>query len=280
MKSIIVTTDFSETASNAALYAADIGVALGAESIILYHSYHQAPTAIEIPIPEINYSIAHKRSLFELEFIKEYIHKRIGDKLTIKLIADEHPLIYSVDKLSKEWQASLVVAGATGKSSIEKFIVGSNTASLASSSLLPLLIVPNNAKFKPISKVVFACDLRKVDLSTPVDTLQFYCDKLHAKLLILNVEMKGKHFDPDTIPEQYKLHHLLDQLNPEYHYTEENEEIVKGIIHFAEEKDAGLVITVPRHHGFFESIFHSSVTNKLVNRTKIPLLVLRQKRVD
>jgi nucleotide-binding universal stress UspA family protein len=75
MKSIIVTTDFSETASNAALYAADIGVALGAESIILYHSYHQAPTAIEIPIPEINYSIAHKRSLFSERKLLVYLPK-------------------------------------------------------------------------------------------------------------------------------------------------------------------------------------------------------------
>lgn len=102
------------------------------------------------------------------------------------------------------------MVGTTGKSGLEKFLIGSNTASLASSCPVPLLIVPKEAELDSIDKIVFACDLKRVARSTPVSEIGWWLEKLGAKLVVLNVALEGRRFGPDMIPKQYKMHELLD----------------------------------------------------------------------
>lgn len=49
---VIITTDFSEPAVSAAEYGAAFARHLGADNIVLYHSYSPLPVATEIPVPE------------------------------------------------------------------------------------------------------------------------------------------------------------------------------------------------------------------------------------
>ena len=50
MSYMIITTDYSETAGNAAAYAASLAPLLGIRQILLYHAYGQVPVSTEIPI--------------------------------------------------------------------------------------------------------------------------------------------------------------------------------------------------------------------------------------
>jgi hypothetical protein len=45
---------------------------------------------------------------------------------------------------------------------------------------------------------------------------------------------------------------------------------------FADREDIQLVITLPQKYGFFESLFHRSVTKKLAFHTHLPLLLLNE----
>lgn len=275
METVIITTDFSGTAAHAAKYGASLARQLGTTTIILYHSHDLAPAATAIPIPETDTSLAREGSLLALEVLEGYIRPYAGDNIRIDLVTNELPLLMGVIQLSEERRAGLVVAGTTGKSKLEKFMIGSNTVNLATSCPVPLLIVPDDANLQGIERIVFACDLQKVTKSTPVHLLHLFAEKLKAKILILNVALEGKRFNPDIIPEQYKLHKLLDPLNPEYHYTEEDD-IAEGILEFVAKVNAGIVITIPKSYGFFEGLFHRSVTKKLAHHTEVPLLLFRE----
>ncbi len=278
MKTIIITTDFSESSLNAARYAAELARAIGTKHIVLYHSYDNAPVATDVPVAEIDTTLAHEGSLQALEIVKNEVGLILGadSGITIELVANGIPLEFGVEQLAEQWRAGLVVVGTTGKSGLEKFLMGSNTVNLAISCPVPLLIVPKKVEFAPIEKIVFACDLKQVTRSTPVSDIGWWLEKLGAKLLVLNVALEGKRFNLDSIPEQYKMHELLDVFTPEYHY-EEGDDIAEEIADFAEEEEAGLVISVPKSYGFFEGLFHRSVSRRLTGKTEIPLLLLKEK---
>ncbi|GAA4792741.1 hypothetical protein GCM10023231_21150 [Olivibacter ginsenosidimutans] len=278
MQTIIITTDFSEPSLNAAKYAAALSGPLQIERMVLYHSYDNSPVVTEIPLTEPDTSSAHEQSLQGLEALEKEVRLSLGmnTAVSIELITNDMPLLLGVEQLAEQRRASMVVVGATGKSNLEQVLVGSNTINLASESKVPLLIVPKKARFSPIDKIVFACDLKRVSRSTPVSIIGQWLKYLEAKLLVLNVALEGKRFNPDMISEQYKIHDLLDEFHPEYHYTE-GDDIVDEIQDFAEDHLAGLIITIPKAYGFFEGLFHRSVSKQLIKESEIPLLLLRER---
>jgi len=277
MNTIIITTDFSEPAMNAARYAAGLAEAVGISRMVLYHSYY-VPVATDVPVVEADLALAHEESLSALETLEQEIHLILEQDsgMIIDLVTNNVPLVTGVKQLAGQQLAGLVVAGTTGKSRLEKFLSGSNTTSLASSCPVPLLIVPKEATFEPVRKVIFACDLKQVSRSTPVGEIGWWLEHLEADLLVLNVALADRRFDPDTIPQQYKIHELLDSFHPEYHYSE-GDDIIEEITGFAEEEGAGLVITIPKTYGFFEGLFHRSVSKRLAGKTEVPLLLLKDK---
>ncbi|MGK6349686.1 universal stress protein [Parapedobacter sp. DT-150] len=278
MQTIIVAADFSESSVIAAQYAASLSDQLGIETIILYHSYDNVPVATEIPMPEPSDThLTHERSLSALEMLESQIEPFKSMYTRVELVTNDSPLLLGIERLAEQERAGLVVAGTTGKTGMEKFLIGSNSANLADACPIPLLIVPDGIAFEPIRRAVFACDLDKVDKTTPLGPIAEWVSKLDLTLLVLNVEKPDMRFDPDIIPEQFKLHELLDDLSPEYHYTT-HPDIAEGIMAFAESQQAGLVITVPKKYGFFDSLFHRSVTKTLAHHTRLPLLILKADR--
>lgn len=276
MKTILLPTDFSESALNAGHYAAALTKQLGVFRIILYHSYQTKPIATDVPLitsAELNLK---ERSLEALNTFAEELKPLLLEGVSTEILADERPLLYALKNIIEEEQVELVVIGATGKSNLEKVLVGSNTLSLAQAGLAPLLIVPLNARFQNIHHVVFASDLKQVTQTTPVKLIKSFIHHLDARLLVLNVTEEDKnHFDPDSILEQEALHDLWDSEKATFHYTT-HADIAQGITEFAEENDAQIAIIIPRQRGFFDSIFHRSISKKLALHTHIPLLLLKE----
>ncbi len=275
MKTILVATDFSDSAINAAHYAGDLSIFLGVGRIIFYHSYDDPVVASEIPLKDKKEDASLKeKSLTALENLKNEFRKKIGENIIFEVETNAYPLIFGVQKLIEEWDIDLVIAGTTGKSGWRKWAWGSNTLNLASSITAPLLVIPNDIRFKLVEKIVFACDLDKVDKTTPVDYLKFFKNKFNAQLLVLNVGKEDKSLDPKVIPEQNKLQQLIEPLNPQYHYVEDDD-VMEGIEDFVEDEDADLLITVAKSYGFWESLLHKSVSQDLANQAEVPLLILR-----
>ncbi|MFC3198768.1 universal stress protein [Parapedobacter deserti] len=277
MQTIIITTDFSESSRNAAKYAAALVKPLGISHIILYHSNYNIPVSTEIPVVNQDTDLAYKGSLHELEMAERELHLVLGEQadVGIELVTNDLPLLTGVNMLAEQRRADLVVVGTTGKSNFERVLVGTNTVNLAAECMVPLLVVPRNARFEPIKKIVFACDLKRASHNTPVGQIDLWLQRLQAELLVLNVTTEGKHLKSDIIAEQHELYGLLDGLRPAYHYAE-SDDVAEEIENFAEGQHAGLIITIPKSYGFFERLFHRSVSKQLIKASSVPLLLLKE----
>jgi nucleotide-binding universal stress UspA family protein len=276
VKNMLILTDFSDEAANAARYATALAQQLNTQKITLYHSYESIalPATSFAPISGLPME-SHESSIKNINKLKTDLEESNSIKAEIEVRTDERDLIYGVNALVQQLYIGLVIAGITGKSSFERVLVGSNTLSLVKDCIAPVLIIPAVAKFKPIKTIVFACDLKRVSEATPVLAIKTFLQALGAKLLILNVDSERKHFTTETIKEMTHLHELWDEQEPEYHYID-HKNTAEGIMEFAREKGAELVITVPKQYGFLESLFHSSMTSKLTYHSYLPLLLFKE----
>ncbi|MET3875475.1 universal stress protein [Chitinophaga sp. OAE865] len=277
MKTILVPTDFSDTAYNAATYAIALGNSLGATRIVLYHAYELIVPIPDVPtmIPMVNPEDLRAASLEGLEKMKRELAPLAGEGTTLLTRADNTLLAATIEDVCKNEGVDLIVMGITGGSKLEEVLVGSNTIDVVKNTSYPVLIVPGSAKYKHIEKIVFAADLRKVADTTPVEPLKKLLHIFNAELHVINIDHESRHFSTDTPFETLMLDTLLEDFHPEYHFID-NPNVVAGIAEFAEENKADLILTIPKKHGLFEGIFKRSRTSKLAYQTHIPLLTLHE----
>lgn len=275
MKTIIVPTDFSETAYNAARYAIGLAEQTGASRILLYHAYELIVPIPDLPtaVPMVNMDDLKAASIDGLEKMKSLLSPALPAGVTLDFRADNHLLAANIDQVCKDEQADLIIMGITGGSQLEEILVGSNTVDVVKNSNFPVIVVPTQASFRPIRKIVFACDLRKVAKTTRKDVLHMVLDIFKPELHVLNIQKEGReHIHPE---ENQELDNMLHNYNPQYHFVD-HPNTVEGITAFAEKEAADLLLIIPKKHGLFDSIFKRSTTSRIAFNTHIPLLSIHE----
>ncbi|WEK17795.1 MAG: universal stress protein [Candidatus Pedobacter colombiensis] len=273
---MLILTDFSNAALNAARYAAALAYQLKTPKLILYHSFEPAaiPPIIFVPLSE-GFTDSLDESNGRITELKNDLQDWLPEQTKIETLVDDRALVPAVNTLIGQYDIGLVVAGITGKSNLEKILIGSNTIGLAKNGQAPLLIVPPVAAFQPIKTIVFAGDLKQVSEPGSVFAIKTFVHALGARLILLNVDDYGKHSDADNNDEMAALHEIWGS-QVEYHYIDHND-TVAGIMEFAGQQRAELVITILKEHSFFENIFHRSMTTRLAYHTHLPLLLFKEK---
>lgn len=277
MKTILVPTDFSDTAYNAATYALAMAAQLSVDRIVLYHAYELIVPIPDVPtsIPMVNPDDLRMASQDGLDKMQKELAPLAAAGISIVTRADNTLLAATINDVVKEEEATLIVMGITGGSKMEEILVGSNTIDVVKHTTCPVLIVPGKATFNGIKKIVFACDLRQVADTTPIAPLKKLLAAFHAELHVINIDHESRHFSTDTPFETLMLDTLLEGYRPEYHFID-NPDVVQGITEFAEGIHADLLLTIPKKHGLFERIFKRSNTAKLAYQTHIPLLAIHE----
>lgn len=273
-KNMLILTDFSDVALNAAMYAAALSRQLNVSKILLYYSDY-IPSTIDIPLQNaIRQEHEWRKNEERLEGLQSKLELLTNGQTPVSIRIDERPLDLAVKELGETESIGLVVMGIKGKGRLERTLIGSNTITVAKICPLPLLVVPEEAIFAGISKVVFAAELKEVADTIPYQTISNFVQAINAKLLILNVDKYEEHrFNPETKEEEARLRSQFGE-DASYHYSHQGD-VETGITRFAEEHMVDLIITVPKEYGFFEKLFHRSLTKKMVYHTHIPLLLIK-----
>jgi nucleotide-binding universal stress UspA family protein len=278
METILLPTDFSPTAKNAALYALKLAEQLGVKKLVLYHSY-EIPVTIDPLVPGIQ--------MLDMESLKQGGEEAVNNlalqlkdfagSIQIDTINEYGALADGLDEVGARTNAGLVVMGITGGGILEEKLIGSNALSVAKHTKVPVIIVPSKAAFTRIESVMLASDFDKSDKTIPVEPIRKIVEETKAKLLVFHLE---ENEDENSVTyssapegESYALYTLLQDLAPEYHF-EKDKDFVEAINEFALEKGVDLIITIPKKHGFFDGLFSTSHTKALAFHSHVPLMVV------
>lgn len=283
MKTLLIPTDFSNTAHHAACYAAELTKQNDVERLILLNSFYGSiyesifPSPDFLTISEDDIQARLDERMKKLEDLRDELSNYVHPSVRIEAHLSRLSLNRAIVKMIEDESIYMVVVGSNGAGAKEESQIGENAISISRICPVPVIIVPPTGTIQSIQRVVLACDFKKVTETIPLNTLKRIINKPSIELLVVNVDPDGRHnqWDPEHIAEQTDLYQLLKCFNPKYYFTS-HADTIAGIVDFATRRDAQLIIALPKKYSFFESIIHESVSKRLAIHSSLPVLLLKE----
>lgn len=261
MTTIIVPTDFSNVANNAARYAAQMITGHYDAKLVLYHVYEKASDEDEA------------RDI--LEKLRSELQNYSIAKVECRL-EEGGDIIDSIERLTRHLDAQLIVMGITGKSRLEKVFMGSNTLKMVERNVCPVLIIPPSAQYTEVKNACLLSDFKDVQTSIPVVPIKNILEIFQPSLHIINVN--SEHYvslTQEFLAERSRVLEMFKEHQPEFYFIG-TYDLHETVQQFVADKQIDLLITIPRNHSFFGSLFKTSNTKRLVYESAIPILAAHE----
>ena len=277
MKNVLIPTDFSLNALNAAEYAMEL---LKGQRCTFYflHTYTPSFYRMDYVLGGPTFSAIPDRSLdisqAGLEKMVEDISARYANpRHTYEMLSSFNILTDEINELASDKQIDLVVMGTQGATGAKEIFLGSNTVYVIRKAKIPVLAVPAGFSFRPVDNILFPSDYlshyKEHELYALVELARFH----RAMVTVLHVGDKGGL----TTTQQQNLVHLENNLK-QVPYKIENisaDDIPDAIVEYAEKNEADLVAMMYGRHSFLQNLLLRQKIDRIGFHIQVPLLVIR-----
>ncbi|MEP7321128.1 MAG: universal stress protein [Saprospiraceae bacterium] len=271
MKKILVATDFSKAASNAAIYAVKLATGLKA-SLLLLHVYQIPTTYSELPIT-VNADEMADSAKEEMLKLKRELLQKTKENITIDTQIMEGIFYQALTHVCEETSPYLVIIGTQGATSAERLLFGSDAVYTMKHLEWPIIAVPMDYSFEPIRQIGFACDLHQVE-DIPIEKMKGFLHEFNAEFHVLNTSKRETHtLDLENRPTV--LFEKLTALKPEYHFIQDDD-VDEGTLNFAHKNGFDLLIILPKKHNLIVDLLFKGHTGEFVLHSPIPIMALHE----
>lgn len=273
MRSIVVPVNFAPNAANAARYAADIALAIGANLHLIY--VMQIPASVsEVPLPESVFDTMRDSGYELLTDFQTKLTKRTGGKVGIATDLEIGGTEAKIESYCKQIKPFMVIMGASGDT-LANVINGSTTVRAVRHLPYPVLVIPADAKFEAIKKIVVACDKEDIDSGMP-DNMTFLkelSELLKARLVVVHVLTDSEESSAEAIEEYNVWKKGVAAFHPEMHFVR-RPRVEDGINDYLASHEADWLMVFPKSHSVLE--FHKSRTKQIVQSCTVPVMSLHE----
>lgn len=274
MKRILFPTDFSDIATHAFVHALEFAKVMEAELIVL-HSYELL--AFDEDFFHENYSMIYDSvTLSEFDRFKEEVPKlhKIAQVLGMNQITMTHRLmegnlVTNIRKAIVQDQIDYVVMGTSGLTGWDSFFAGSNSGAVIIRITVPMLCVPQAAKFRPIKNIGFTTRFRDKDRKPLLAVLEM-AKKMNATVKCLYVKTSSSDVSFDTI-DVWKKEYSTEPISFDIVLSDA---IKETVIDFVSKKNIDVLTMLTYKRGFFEGLFVPSYGKKEESELPIPILAI------
>lgn len=270
MKTIVVATDFSSNADNALQYAGALAAYMGAR-IILFNAYQLPVHASNTLLPAASFVSLLEDNKERLEGIAFEVSSKFGIKVDVQTkmaVVSE-----ALEEVVVKEKADLVVMGMH-TNDWGDHLFGNTTTSVIKEAKYPVLVVPNNAIYNGIERILYAFDSHCLQMGNKLNVVKDLARSFKAEVQVFHVETSSKQAAYTLKePVNNKVESALSDVAHSYKEIEE-EGVVEGIEKGIDELGANLLVMVPQKLNFWKSVVRLSTTRAVVLRTQIPLLVV------
>lgn len=278
MKKILFPTDFSEASENAFAYALHFAHAIKAEIITLHVYEYPIIDSGYVDVPIYQAEVYQSLELNDFENYKSQIPvlRKIAEAhdrqdITISNVLLQGDLVSNVVELVKTENIDYVVMGTHGASGLKEVFLGSSTASIMTGTKAYVLGIPEESKYETIEKIAFTTQFNKSDFDALKQVLTI-AKAFDAHIECLYVKTPENEVD-EVIIADWKLIFKDEQVT---FHTIESRNVEDTIIDFIDTYNIDMLSLLNHRRGFWEGLFHTSLTKKLAFHASIPLLVLHQ----
>jgi nucleotide-binding universal stress UspA family protein len=276
MKKILFPTDFSKVANNAFVHALGLAKLVHGE-LILLHTY-------ELPIIDNQFAPQNYKEVFDSLELANF--DRFKDEIPkLRDIAAAHnfehikmshmlmdgDLIYNVKEIIKNDKIDFVVMGTSGASGWKEMFLGTNTGEAIANLSVPVLSIPESAKFAKIETIGFTTRFREKDKAALSNVIQI-AKSAGAMVKCLYVETK----ESDNTEATYKDWEDHFKTEPVQFYIIPSDKINQTIEEFIVHQNIDVLAMLTYKRNFFQWLFTTSLTEKMSYHCNIPILALHE----
>jgi nucleotide-binding universal stress UspA family protein len=263
MKTVLALVDFSEASINAVLFAAELCKRASARLMVMNI----------LQDDEDEDAIKNK-----LQSVVSDLKQSIGSDLDCESSIAHGDLIPTFKKILAVQSPDLIVMGTKGASGLKKILIGSNTVHVIANTQLPVLVIPEVARFDNFLKqgknrIVLASDLDLLENERAVGILkQIALLLIEPKLRVLSVRPENT-----ILPDEKRIERdfLMSLFKPEIEterVTVFSSNVISGINFYLDKNtDSGLIAMIARDSG---ALIQKHYTREMASHTHLPLLVL------
>jgi nucleotide-binding universal stress UspA family protein len=266
MTSILALVDFSDASANSVLFAAELSKR-SSSRLVIVHIVQKGEDEDEAK---------NKLKSIETDVKKSF-------DVNCESFPAHGNLLTSLNKIIAAQRPDMIVMGTKGASGLKKVLVGSNTVNVISKIKVPVLVIPEVARFenffhKGKNRIVLATDLDELENEDALNILkEITLLIIEPKLRVLSVRPKNTNLSNSK---RYERDALISIFHPEIEterITIFSSNVIGGInFYLTLNKDTGLVAMIARDSGH---LFRKHYTREMASHTHLPLLVLYDTKI-
>ena len=276
---ILWSTDFSDEAQEALLYADAFAKTFDAKIVALHVVPDISPVLYDAALVvkgELEKRVAFVRE----EAQKKFDSLKKAKNLEFKALVKEGNAAKKIIETAEEEKADLIVLGRRGLSAIEKLFIGSVANQVLRSSPIPLLLTK-----KKTGKPRFTKILVPTDFSGQEEVERDFAWKLakgfDSALTLLHVlELHDYEFTPRALDE------MFDAVEKRFKQREKKEDIpisedvyrainaAVGIVDYADTRKFDMIVISTCVQSKIERFFLGSTTEKVISYTQVPVFAI------
>jgi len=271
---ILLPTDFSKNAVNAAVYAMHLYANEDCTFYFLHSSYFKYARSRALVTSHF-ISTLHKQGVEKLEeLIQKFEKDKINPNHDFKTLISTEDLKIAIHDAVETHQISMVVMGTKGANEAPDIFAGSNTVdTLHHIKNCPVLIVPDNYQYIKPSLLAFPTDYNRFYKDKELKPLLNMADLHSSKIKVLHINVEKNLTDEQKgnmkVLDDYLLFHAHN-----FYWLPKNSAKSKAIEGFIDEFEINILVMVNYKHSLIETILNEPVIKKLAFHPKIPILVV------
>jgi nucleotide-binding universal stress UspA family protein len=281
MRKILVPTDFSPNALAAFCYAVPFAAQFNADLVVAH--------VISRPTLPANTPLEVYETVMEGE--KQLAWEQMQQQVALKkeALPDDHevrviPVVISntfvkgVNQLVAQENAGLIIMGTKGATGLKRLFVGSNTTDLIEHTPVPLLAIPEKAKYRGMKKILVALNLKHWKGTEPLHLLRRIVRACASTVTILTVVPPGEEGTTHKVKVQAELEEMLEMV-PSW-VEVKGRDAVASIQSSVDKGKPDLLVLMPQPKSLWQQLFSTSVTYEFVFKPEIPVLVIPARSYD
>ncbi len=288
MKTILVPTDFSETANQALKVAVDLSKKHGSKLILLHMleiGKHLLPDNM-ITTNDVQPSkLTHSDDLPEAIFYMKLAQKHFQDISELPFMegvdyqeaVQSHLDFKGVIDSANKYEADLIIMGSHGASGIQEIFVGSNTEKIVRHSNIPVLVIKDGTENFKLDQVVFASDFADEVIPSFKQAISLF-KGLDAKVKLVYVNTPGDYF-MSSAEMRAKVKSFLDKTDNANAIEDitfvSDYTVEKGILNFASQNAIDAISVATHGRTGISHFLSGSISEDLANHSVKPVITFR-----
>ena len=263
MKTILAPVDFSQASNNALSFAAELSKRASARLFI---------------INVLQKEDSEEESKGKLKSVESDLKKSFGPDLKFESSLVHGDLVVALQKVIAVQHPDLIVMGTKGASGLKRILIGSNTVQVLANTKVPVLVIPEVARFENFlntgrNTIVLATDLDMLENERALDILK----EIGLQITEPTIKVVSVRPKKTGLPDMKRMYRdfLLSFFQPEIEterITVFSGNVISGInFYLNENKGTGLVAMIARDSGH---LIQKHFTREMASHTHLPLLVM------